>query len=147
MSDPASNPPTDPASKKILVVDDDKNICAFFKTLLEAEGFVVDTLHGGEPALEVLHSRGRLPYDLLILDLMMPKYGGYEVLKEMQKAEYQDVPIFVVTARVLDEDTINLIKSESNVQAFWSKPVDSWLFKNKIHAILRTIPLKNAKKA
>ncbi len=132
-----------PESKTILVVDDDHSICAFFESMLSADGFRVVTETNGEDALKLVQSDSFDQYDLLILDLMMPNYGGFELLREMQQEGYQKIPIFLVTARVLDQGTIDMIRMESNVRDFLNKPVDSKEFRKKIHQLLGTTPKRH----
>ena len=129
-------------SKTILIVDDDHSICAFFETVLSAEGFRVITETSGEDALKLVQSDSFDQYDLLILDLMMPNYGGFELLREMQQEGYQKIPIFVVTARVLDQGTIDMIRMESNVQDFFKKPVDPKELRKRVHQLLGTTPTR-----
>ena len=129
---------TEPKSKRILVIDDDKSICFFFRNLLALDGFQVAACLSGLQAMDKLKS-GPLP-DLIVLDLMMPKYGGYEVLKELQQDLYQAIPVVIVTARTLDRETVAMMMSESNVSDFFAKPVDSKKFKSRIHEILGTTP-------
>jgi len=120
-----------PESKIIAIVDDDPNICAFFNALLTKEGFKVAVFKNGDDLLNKLSLKS-YSLDLVILDLMMPGSGGYDVLKKLQETEYSEVGIFVVTARQLDKDTINMIRFESNVL-----PKE---FASKVHEILGTDP-------
>ena len=127
-----------PRTKTILVIDDDKPTCEYFEALLKAEGFRIKTANGGEAAMRQIKSGPENQFDLVVLDLMMPKYSGYEVLKELQQVAYRNIPIFIATAKVLDQGTVELLNSESNVRGFWAKPIDSKIFKAKIHEILGT---------
>jgi CheY-like chemotaxis protein len=139
-SDSASST-SDPQSKTILVVDDDKLTCAFFKNLLSSEGFEVKTAFSGRYAFNLLKTDSSRPLDLIILDLMMPKCSGYEVIKELQgEPEHRNIPVFVVTARTLDPGAVEMIRSESNVSGFWPKPVETQKFKSRIHEVLGTVP-------
>ena len=131
-------PKLDPASKSILVIDDDKPTCLLFKTLLTGEGFQVETAYSGESALSLLKSDSYEKFDLIMLDLMMPGYGGYDVLKELQQGGYQNAPIFIVTARALDAGMVEMIRSESNVREFIAKPIDIKKFKTSVHEALGT---------
>ena len=135
-----SNEKLSPATKRILVIDDDPSTCLFFKSLLSPDGFQLQTTLSGKEGLEHLKLSSSKIIDLIVLDLMMPGYGGYEVLKELQEPGYQNVPIFIVTARNLDVGTIDMIRSESNVFEFWTKPVDTRKFKSKVHEVLGTQP-------
>jgi DNA-binding response OmpR family regulator len=118
----------------ILAVDDEETILGFFSILLQREGFNVITAPNGAAALSKLKGH---KVALVILDLMMPGTGGYEVLKEMQ-SEYKDIPIFICTSRALDDGTIEMLRQESNVHSFWTKPVDQDRFRSEIHTLLGT---------
>ena len=128
-----------PQSKTILIVDDDRIICDVLELTLGKQGFKTITAYNGQRALEVLQARTRKIH-LVVLDLMMPGRDGYEVLKELQGRGFQNVPIFVVTARTLDKSTIELIGMESNVEGFFTKPIDFLDFNRKAHSVLGTLP-------
>ena len=127
-----------PSEKTILVIDDEDTICEFFDFILKREGFNVVTVSNGRSALERLKSKSRQKVDLVILDLMMPSLSGYEVLKELQNHEYQNVPVMIATAKSLDEGTVAVLQLESNVQSFWSKPIDQEKLLREIHSSLGT---------
>ncbi len=127
-----------PESKTILIVDDDHSICAFLESLLSTEGFRVITETTGEDALKLAQPDSFDQYDLLILDLMMPNYGGFELLRELQQEGYQKIPIIVMTARALDQGTVDMIRMESNVVDFMKKPVDPKELRKKVHQLLGT---------
>ena len=97
-------------------------------------------LPSGDKALEAI--RAGHHFDLVVLDLMMPGRGGYDVLKELQQSGHENIPIFVVTARALDPSTFRMISLESNVQGILQKPVDMKSFHKKIHEVLGTTPPK-----
>ena len=84
----------------ILVVDDDKNTRRLLRAVLEAEHYTVTTACDGEEALAVLD---REHIDLAILDIMMPHMDGYE-FTSLLRAEQNDLPILMVTAKQLPED-------------------------------------------
>lgn len=87
---------------RILVVDDDPKICEFVATVMRKEGYHVDTAPGGEDGLRMAIEG--LP-DLIILDLMMPKVTGFDVIKELKKyPDTKDIPIFVLTAKDLSRE-------------------------------------------
>ncbi len=131
---------TDPAGTTILVVDDDETICAFFEALLMREGFRVVTADNGKSALEKLKDKASRKIDLVLLDFMMPAMGGYEVMKELQQADYQNVPVFIVTARELDPNSLAMLRLESNVREFFRKPVDQAELRKRVHDALGTLP-------
>ena len=132
---------TEPKSKNILIVDDDKMICDLFQASLLRQGFNVVAAESGNKALEALKEGHH--FDLILLDLMMPGKGGYVVLKDLQQIGFQDIPILVVTARALDSSTFQMISLESNVRGVLQKPVNMKEFNKKIHEILGTTPKKS----
>lgn len=132
-----------PENKTIVIIDDDDNICAFLYFLLTKEGFKCVPFKNPEEAMKKL--MGKFYHiDLIILDLMMPNRGGYDILKELQGTDYRKVPIFVITARTLDQGTINMIRAESNVEDFFPKPIDPSDFRRRIHIFLKTQPEEQA---
>ncbi len=80
---------------KILVIEDEKKVANFIKQALVAELYSVDLANDGERGLEMLLSS---EYDLLILDIMLPKMDGYTILQELRKQNYT-LPVLVLTAR------------------------------------------------
>jgi len=88
--------------KKVLVVDDEHKIVEAVKAYLEHAGYDVYTAADGNEAMEHFH---RLSPDLLILDLMLPGLGGEEVCRQIRKQSR--IPIIMLTAKVLESDTIN----------------------------------------
>jgi DNA-binding response OmpR family regulator len=94
-SDPA-DPAVAAAPATLLVVEDDAAIRAAFLEAMTAEGFVVELAGDGSQALALMTNR---PPDLVLLDLMMPKMTGWQVLDEMRKrATLARVPVFIITA-------------------------------------------------
>src|SRR5437762_118322 len=90
------------APAKVLVVEDERDIAALVSYHLTKEGYRVRTAEGGHEAVDaVLAERP----DLIILDLMLPGFSGYEVLTEMRRnTELLQVPIIVLTARREEAD-------------------------------------------
>ena len=124
-----------PRGKKVLVVDDDESICIFLKMVLEKEGFDVSVCYNGEEAVKAVNEE---KVDLIVLDWMMPVLSGFEVLKLLQEGPHRAIPVIVITARVTDENTINMIKNEMNVADFVLKPIKTLPFVARIREILRT---------
>ena len=82
-------------SKKIAIIDDDPDIVTFFKSVLEDEGFVFVEANDGEDGIPLV--KNEKP-DLVLLDLMMPKKGGYLVFDEMnENPELQGIPIIIIS--------------------------------------------------
>ena len=86
---------------RVLVVDDEKLIVKGLKFSLEQEGFKVDCAYDGEEALELA---GNTAYDIILLDIMLPKMSGMEVCQQIR--EYSNVPIIMLTAKGDDMDKI-----------------------------------------
>jgi len=85
---------------RILVVEDEKKVAEFIRKGLEEEHYAVDTAYDGETGLYLAEVN---EYDLVVLDLMIPKLDGWEVLKRIRKNK-NTVPILVLTARDTVED-------------------------------------------
>lgn len=114
--------PIEVPSVRILIVDDDKAICDFMQSLLEKDGFIVKTL--SDPTLVEDEVR-QGDYHVLILDLMMPKMDGIEVLKKIRTVD-SDIAVVIFTAHPnLDSavasmklDAVDYIKKPFNVDEF-----------------------------
>jgi DNA-binding response OmpR family regulator len=84
-------------AKRILVVDDDENILSLERTILEQKGFDVTTTAGGKEALRVLAEQ---PFDLVLLDVMMPEVDGFTVCRKIKEdAKLKDLPVIFLTAK------------------------------------------------
>src|SRR5581483_2106710 len=93
---------------KILLVEDDPFLTTMYKTRFSSEGHEVLTAQDGEVALEMLK---KTPPDLAMLDVMLPKLGGFAILEEMQKSDtLKKIPVFVLT-NLADEESINKAKA------------------------------------
>ena len=82
------------ANEKILVVDDDVNICELLRLYLEKEGYTVSIVNDGESAVK---SFGEIQPDLMLLDIMLPRLDGWQVCREVRK--FSDKPIIMLTAK------------------------------------------------
>lgn len=121
-------------NKKAFVVDDDPNIVELFKHILEKENIEVFTAFDGEEALEKISAAKP---DIIVLDLMLPKQGGFQVLKSLQQNENtKNVPVLVITGKFADGTTYDFVKSQSNVRGFYSKPIDPAVFAMDVKKIL-----------
>lgn len=115
---------------KILVVDDEKLLVKGIKFNLENEGYQVDTAYDGEAAVEMAAKGG---YDLIILDLMMPKMDGLEACMTIRGSS--TVPIIMLTAK--SEDTDKLIGFEYGADDYITKPFNILELKARVRALLR----------
>lgn len=108
------------APKLVLIVDDDDSVREMLEFIVKKEGFRVECAVDGEDGVQKAE---KLVPDLIILDLMLPRYGGFELLRQLQAGEHKRIPIVVVTGRYTDRSTADLIRQESNVVEFLEKPV------------------------
>ena len=115
---------------KILVVDDEKLLVKGIKFNLENDGYEVAVAYDGEEAVELAKSGD---FDLIILDIMMPKMTGLEAC--MQIREFSNVPIIMLTAK--GEDMDKLIGFEQGTDDYLTKPFSILELKARIRALLR----------
>lgn len=115
---------------KILVVDDERTLVKGIKFNLENEGYQVDTGFDGEEAVEMAESGS---YDLIILDLMMPKLDGISACMKIR--EFSTVPIVMLTAR--SEDSDKLVGFEAGADDYITKPFNILELKARIRALIR----------
>lgn len=115
---------------RILVVDDEKVIVKGIKFNFENEGYQVDTAFDGEEAVELVMTNS---YDLVIMDLMMPKLDGLQACMKIR--EFSTVPIIMLTAR--SEDMDKIIGFEYGADDYVTKPFNILELKARVRAILR----------
>ena len=118
------------ANEKILVVDDDKNICELLRLYLEKEGFAVTMAYDGNAALQEFE---KLHPDLVLLDVMMPGMDGWEVCRRIRQDS--KTPIIMLTARSEERDELQGF--ELGVDEYISKPFSPKILVARIGAILR----------
>ncbi len=126
-----------PADKLVLIVDDDESVRDLIEFIVKKEGFMVEKAADGEEALS--KARSASP-DIILLDLMLPKFGGFEILRELQSDETGSIPIVIITGRYTDRSTSDMIKQEPNVRDFLEKPVKPQILSALLHKLLRTQP-------
>lgn len=116
---------------RILVVDDDKNLCCTIKRGLEENAFAVDCVHNGDDGLYYASST---PYDLIILDVMMPLKSGFEVCREL-RLKKDDTPVLMLTAKDEIEDRVTGL--DLGADDYLIKPFDFSELLARIRALLR----------
>jgi len=116
---------------RILVVEDEKKVASFIKKGLEEEHYAVDTAYDGETGLYMANVN---EYDLIVLDLMIPKIDGLEVLKRI-RSNKNNVPILVLTAKDTVEDIVKGL--DSGCDDYLTKPFNFTVFLARIRALLR----------
>ena len=121
----------------LLIVDDDKELCALLTERLAEDGFILHAVHDGREGLERASS-GR--YSLVILDVMLPHMGGMQVLKELRARS--PVPVLMLTARGDDIDRI--LGLEIGADDYLPKPFNPRELVARIRAILRRVEERTA---
>jgi DNA-binding response OmpR family regulator len=114
----------------ILLVDDDAALLEVTSIILTSEGYRVVTAEDGAEALRIL---GREGLDLVVLDIMLPRMSGFEVLKKMR--EHSDVPVVLLTAKSQSVDKV--VGLELGADDYITKPFDTKELLARIKAILR----------
>ena len=115
---------------KIMVADDDSNICELLRLYLEKEGFTVTLAHDGEAAVEQFFADTP---DLVLLDIMMPKLDGWQVCREIRKKS--NTPIIMLTAK--GETFDKVLGLELGADDYVVKPFDTKEIVARIKAVLR----------
>lgn len=117
---------------KVLVVDDEKLIVKGLKFSLEQDGFVVDCAYDGEEAVQKAKNH---TYDIILLDIMLPKMSGMEVCQQIR--EYSNVPIIMLTAKGDDMDKI--MGLEYGADDYITKPFNILEVKARMKAVMRRL--------
>lgn len=117
-------------SRKVLVVDDEKLIVKGIRFSLEQDDMEVDCAYDGEEALEMAK---RKEYDIILLDVMLPKIEGFDVCRQIR--EFSDVPIVMLTAK--GEDMDKILGLEYGADDYITKPFNILEVKARIKAIMR----------
>ena len=125
-------------SRKVLVVDDEKLIVKGLRFSLEQDGMEVDCAYDGEEALEKAKAG---EYDIILLDLMLPKMDGLEVCQQIR--EFSNVPIIMLTAK--GEDMDKILGLEYGADDYVTKPFNILEVKARIKAIIRRAGSKQDK--
>lgn len=123
-------------AKRVLVVDDEKLIVKGIRFSLEQDGMEVDCAYDGEEALNMVRDK---EYDIVLLDVMLPKLTGFEVCQAIR--EFSSVPVVMLTAKGDDMDKI--LGLEYGADDYITKPFNILEVKARLKAIMR----RTAKKA
>ena len=117
-------------SKRVLVVDDEKLIVKGIRFSLEQDGMEVDCAYDGEEALQKAKEK---EYDILLLDVMLPKLTGFEVCQQIR--DFSNVPVVMLTAK--GEDMDKILGLEYGADDYITKPFNILEVKARIKAIMR----------
>ncbi|MFF3936789.1 response regulator transcription factor [Streptomyces phaeofaciens] len=116
---------------RLLIVEDERRLALSLAKGLAAEGYAVDVVHDG---LEGLHRAGESPYDLLVLDIMLPGMNGYRVCSALRAAG-DDVPILMLTAKDGEYDEAEGL--DTGADDYLTKPFSYVVLVARIKALLR----------
>lgn len=117
---------------RILIIDDDEELCELVSEYLAGEGFQTEAVHDGESGLQRALSG---EYDLVTLDVMLPKKDGFDVLRELRRAS--SVPVLMLTAR--GEDNERIVGLETGADDYLAKPFNPRELAARLRAILRRV--------
>ena len=123
---------------KLLIVDDEENIREVVKEYAEFEGYEIDEAGDGMEAVSMCREND---YDLVILDIMMPKLDGFSACKEIRKAK--DVPVIMMSAR--SEEYDKLFGFELGIDDYVTKPFSPKELMARVQAVLARIALSRDK--
>lgn len=118
------------AAEKILVVDDDNNICELLRLYLEKEGYEVTIAHNGADAVKLFQE---ISPNLMLLDIMLPVLDGWQVCREVRK--FSDKPIIMLTAK--GETFDKVLGFELGADDYVVKPFDAKEVMARVKAVLR----------
>lgn len=125
---------------KVLVVDDDSNICDLIEIYLQKEGYKVYKAYNGKEAIKVFQDK---IVDLIVLDIMMPEMDGYETLREIRKTS--GVPVVMLTAK--GETFDRVLGLELGADDYIVKPFEPKELVARIRAVLRRYKPQTQKRA
>lgn len=135
--------PTKAPPARILVVDDVATNCELLSRRLSRDGHQVETANGGATALTLVE---RTAFDLILLDLMMPDIGGYEVLRRLKSdANHRHIPVIMISA--LDEIDSVIHCIEEGAEDYLAKPFNPVLLQARINASLEKKRLRDREQA
>lgn len=126
--------------KRVLVVDDEKLIVKGIRFSLEQDGMAVDCAYDGEEALALAREK---EYDVILLDVMLPKLNGFEVCQQIR--DFSNVPIVMLTAK--GEDMDKILGLEYGADDYVTKPFNILEVKARLKAIMRRAVPYEAKPA
>jgi two-component system alkaline phosphatase synthesis response regulator PhoP len=123
-------------NESILLVEDDPALRATLGDRLRGEGYVVDTAVDGHEAVE---KAANLPFDLVILDIMLPSRNGFDVCRDIRQAGMA-TPILMLTAR--DQTTDKIVGLKLGADDYVTKPFESAELLARVEVLLRRVPIQ-----
>ena len=125
---------------KILIIDDDEELCELVSEYLSVEGFTTEAVHDGESGLQKALTND---YELAILDVMLPRKNGFDVLRELRKSS--KLPVLMLTAK--GDDMERIVGLEIGADDYLPKPFNPRELVARLRAVLRRVGDQDEKKA
>lgn len=122
--------------KKILIVEDEKEIRNILKVYLLTAGYEVTEAADGEEAMKIFYEK---PFELVILDIMLPKKDGWSICREIK--EYSSVPVIIITAR--DNENDEVFGFEIGADDYITKPFSNKVFLARVKTVLKNKTIVN----
>ena len=122
--------------KKILIVEDEKEIRNILKVYLLTAGYEVTEAADGEEAMRIFYEK---PFDLVVLDIMLPKKDGWSICREIK--EYSSVPVIIITAR--DNENDEVFGFEIGADDYITKPFSNKVFLARVKTVLKNKTIVN----
>lgn len=119
-------------SERILVIDDDENVCDLVRIALEAEGFFVDAALDGEEGTNKIAEND---YAVVLLDIMLPEKDGWEICREIRSSEVKSIPVIMLTAR--GEEVDRVLGLELGADDYITKPFSPREMAARVKALIR----------
>lgn len=123
--------------KKILLVDDDVELCSLLSDYLQMEGFTVEVVHNGQLALDAV---AKQHFDVIVLDVMMPELNGFDTLNQLRSKD--STPVLMMTARGDEIDRI--VGFEMGADDYLPKPCSPRELVARLRAIIRRIDMEKS---
>ena len=117
---------------KILIIDDDEELCELVSEYLSVEGFTTESVHDGEKGLEKALSGA---YEMAILDVMLPRKNGFDVLRDLRKTS--KLPVLMLTAK--GDDMERIVGLEIGADDYLPKPFNPRELVARLRAVLRRV--------
>lgn len=124
---------------KILIIDDDEELCELVSEYLSVEGFTTEAVHDGETGLQKALTN---EYELAILDVMLPRKNGFDVLRELRKSS--KLPVVMLTAK--GDDMERIVGLEIGADDYLPKPFNPRELVARLRAVLRRVQDTDEKK-
>jgi two-component system, OmpR family, response regulator CpxR len=124
---------------KILIIDDDEELCELVSEYLSVEGFTTEAVHDGETGLQKALSN---EYEMAILDVMLPRKNGFDVLRDLRKSS--KLPVLMLTAK--GDDMERIVGLEIGADDYLPKPFNPRELVARLRAVLRRVQDTDEKK-